>query len=344
MRKIVGPVVAVVLATGVYFGLKARYGDYAHYTYVKVDLPRAGQLVHAGTDVRERGIVIGSVSDIQLVDDHAQLTLRIEEPHHVPHDAQAVIDLKTLLGDKYVDLQSSTYGAPWLENDATIQGTIGPELQSVVRSGTDIFKSINGNDLGTVVGNLAQGAQGHGMDVRQGFEANAQLSGIFAKTLKPQLRGLDDFAVIFGALKDKGVDLNRLADAVNVGVPVYASARAHRLLDRALVAVAPFADNLADLLINQKPFWDRMIDGGDKVLGTIAARPGGLHDLLSGLYVYVQRLGGKPPLMKDGSAEAPFTNFMGGTDFQDQVATLCHAIPGQLAQQVPICTQARYAR
>jgi virulence factor Mce-like protein len=344
MRRLIGPVVFAVLAAGVFFGLKARYGDYGHYTYVKVDLPRAGQLVRAGTDVRERGVVVGSVSDIQLVGDHALLTLRIDQLYHVPQDAHAFVDLKTLLGDKYVDLQSSTFGAPWLTNDATIQGTIGPELESVVQSGTDIFKSINANDLGTVIGNLAQGAQGHGIDVRQGFEANAQLSGIFAKTLKPQLRGLDDFAVIFGALKDKGVDLNRLADAVNVGVPVYASPRAQQLLDRALVAVAPFAGNLADLLINQKPFWDRMIDGGDKVLGTIAARPQGLHQLIHGLYEYVLRLGGKPPVMSDGSAEAPFTNFSGGTSFQDQLAQLCHALPAQLMQQVPLCTQSRYAR
>src|SRR5436309_1805224 len=103
MRKIVGPVLVAVLAAGMYFGLKARYGDYGHYTYVKVDLPRAGQLVRAGTDVRQRGVVIGSVSDIQLVNDHAQLTLRIDDPYHVPHDARAFIDLKTLLGDKYVD-------------------------------------------------------------------------------------------------------------------------------------------------------------------------------------------------------------------------------------------------
>src|SRR2546430_5215850 len=302
MRKVIGPILIAALAVGMFFGLKLRYGDYAHYTYVKVDLPRAGQLVRTGTDVRERGVVIGKVSDIRLVNLHAQLTLRIDSQYHVPKDAVAYVDLKTLLGDKYVNLQSSTFGAPWLANDATIRGTIGPELEAVVQSGTDIFKSISADDLATIVGNLTQAAQGHGTDVRQGIEANAQLSGIFAKTLKPQLRGLDDFAVIFGALKDKGVDLNRLADAINVGAPVYASARAHRLLDRALVAVAPFAGNLADLLINQKKFWDEMIDGGDRVLGTIAARSGGLPDLGPGLYLSVRKLGGKTPPEGDGGA------------------------------------------
>src|SRR5256886_10323315 len=150
MRKVIGPILIAALAVGMFFGLKLRYGDYAHYTYVKVDLPRAGQLVRAGTDVRERGVVIGKVSDIQLVNRHAMLTLRIDAPYHVPRDAHAYVDLKTLLGDKYIDLQSTSYGAPWLTDDSTIQGTIGPELESVVQSGTDIFKSISPGELATV--------------------------------------------------------------------------------------------------------------------------------------------------------------------------------------------------
>src|SRR5205807_9949333 len=223
VRKLVGPLAILVLFVGMFFGLKARYGDFSHYTYVKVDLPRAGQLVRDGTDVRERGVVIGKVSDIQLVHRHAMLTLRIDTQYRVPRDARAVVDLKTLLGDKYVDLVSSTFGAPWLANDSTIQGSVGPELEAVVKSGTDVLKSIAPNDLATVIANLTQAARGHGEDIRAGIEANAKLSTIFAKTLKPQLRGLDDFAVIFGTLKNTGIDLNRLADAVNVGAPVYAS-------------------------------------------------------------------------------------------------------------------------
>src|SRR5438093_3624083 len=110
MRKIIGPAALIVLLAGMFFGLKLRYGDYNHYTYVKVALPRAGQLVRMGTDVRERGVVVGKVSKIDLVDRRAELTLQIDPPYRVPKDVQAFVDLKTLLGDKYVDLQSQTFG------------------------------------------------------------------------------------------------------------------------------------------------------------------------------------------------------------------------------------------
>ena len=306
--------------------------------------PANAQLLRAGTDVRERGVVIGKVSNIRLMNRHAELTLQIDSPYRIPNDVTAAVDLKTLLGDKYVDLRSPTFGPPWLSDNARIQGTVGPELEAVVQSGTQIFGAISPSDLAAVIGNLAQGAQGHGMDVRQGIEANATLSTIFAKTLAPQLRGLHDFDVIFGALKDKGVDLNRLADAVNQGAPVYASARAHRLLHQALTAIVPSANNLADLLINQKPLWDQMIDSGDKVLQTVALRPAGLHQLIHGLYMYVLRLGGRPPTLPDGSAEAPFSNFSGGTSFQDTLHSLCGSLPAPIKHEIPICGQARYAR
>jgi virulence factor Mce-like protein len=348
VRKAVGPIALAALVVGMFFGLKARYGNYNHYYYVKVNVARAGQLLRVGTDVRERGVVIGKVSDIALANPadnnpHAELTLQIEPQYRIPQNTQAFVDLKTLLGDKYVDLRSQSFSGPWLHNDARITGQVGPELEDVLQSGVHIFNAIRPTDLATVVGNLAQAAQGHGQDVARNIQSNAQLSTIFASTLPPQLRALRDFDVIFLALKSRAVDLNRLADMVNQGAPVYASARAHRLLDQALAAVTPFAQNLADLLIYQKSDWDRMMSSGDAVLQTISLHAQGLHDLIHGLYVYVHKLGGKPPYLSDGSGMAPFSNFSGGTSFTETIHQLCGTLPPQAKSQIPICKQPRYS-
>jgi phospholipid/cholesterol/gamma-HCH transport system substrate-binding protein len=347
MRRLAGPVAVGVLVVGMFFGLKLRYGDYNHYYFVKVDLPRAGQLLRTGTDVRERGVVIGKVSKIELVNPkednpHAQLTLQIDPQYRIPQGVQAFVDLKTLLGDKYVDLRTDRFNGPWLHDGATIQGQVGPELEDVLQNGTHLFDAINPNDLATVVGNLAQAARGHGADVRENIQTNARLSGIFARTLPPQIRALNDFVTIFGALKSKAIDLNRLADAVNQGAPVYASPRAHTLLRRALITLKPFAQNLADLLIFQRGDWNVMMDAGDKVLQTVSEHTTGLHSLVHGLYIYVSKLGGTPPYLSDGSGEAPFSNFSGGVSFMEQVHQICGSLPQQLKKQIPICQQARY--
>jgi phospholipid/cholesterol/gamma-HCH transport system substrate-binding protein len=268
--------------------------------------------------------------------------MQIEPTYKIPRDVHAFVALKTLLGDKYIDLRTDRYARPWLADGAKIQGVLGPELEDVIQSGTSVFHAINPDELATVVDSLYQGAKGHGEDVAKGFQANAELLTVFATSLSPQIRALNDFAIIFGTLKSKAIDLNRLADAVNEGAPVYASARAHTLLRRALTAIKPFADNLADLLIFQKPDWDRMMDNGDKVLQLLSMHTSGLHDLIQGLYIYVHHLGGPAPLLSDGSAEAAFSNFSGGEAFQQQVQDICGGLPPPLRKQIPICQQARY--
>ena len=344
MRKFVGPLVVVAVLAAMFFGIKLRYGSYNDYYYVKVDLPRAGQLLHTGTDVRERGVIIGKVSDIQLEEYHARLTLQIDPKYRIPSSVQAVVDLKTLLGDKYVDLRTDRFNGPWLKDGALIDGRLGPELEDVLQRGTHIFDAISPSDLATVVGTLAEASRGHGEDIARNIQANAELSTVFARTLPPQLRALRDFQVLFAALKSKAVDLNRLADAVNEGAPVYASPRAHTLLRRALTAIRPFADNLADLLIYQKQDWDRLMDSGDRVLQTLSLHAEGLHDLIHGLYIYVYKLGGKPPFLADGSGEAPFANFAGGVSFEEQIHQICGGIPPPIRQGIPICQQPRYLR
>jgi len=257
----------------------------------------------------------------------------------VPSTAEAFVDLKTLLGAKFVDLRSPAYRGPFLADGAQVrEGTVGPELEDVLASGTQVLDAIRPADAATVVSTLAQAAQGHGQDVARGIDANAQLSTLFAQTLTPQEQSLHDFQVLFGHLANSGPVLNALADAVNQGVPVYASAKAQAELDRVLRDLVPFSNNLGDLLIVQRPQWDRLITAGDVVLGTIAGRPGGLQNLVQGLARYVFKLSGPPAAMRDGSAAAGFVNFIGGDSMKLTVTQICIALPTPIRVHIPLCT------
>lgn len=338
IRRIRGPLIVAAAGGLLVLGVNWAYGGFGEYYELTVDLPRAGQQTQLGTDVRMRGVVIGQVSSIELVDRHARLTLRIEERYRVPAEARAVISLKTLLGAKFVDLRFEEYGGPFLAaGDRIRTAVVGPELEDALRNGVEVLAALSPDDVATIVGELAEGARGHGEDVARGLRAGSELSSLFARTLPSQVEALHDFRVIFGALRDRGVDLNALADAVNEGAPVYASEEAQRALRRALEAVAPFADDLADLLILEKDDWDRMIDSGDRVLQTIALRPGGLRDLVHGLYRYVFNLGGAPYLVGDDRAAAPFVNFIGGNDSEENHRQLCAAFPPELRRAIPLC-------
>ena len=283
------------------------YGGFEDYTMLSVDLPRAGQQLDIGaTDVRMNGVNIGTMVQKELVPPSpnatagdrgwfVRLTLRIEDQYRIPANSEAVVTLKTLLGAKVIELRFPRYAPPWLQDgDRVRSARIGPELEDALDDGVRVLQAIPADDLATVVHELSVAARGHGRDVSRGLKANSELADLFADTLEPQVAALNDFEVIFNALRDKGVDLNLLADAMNEGVPVYASAEAQAHLRSALEAVVPFSNNLADLLILNRRDWDRMMDAGNVVLTTLAVRPQGLRSLVHGIADYVESLGGDP--------------------------------------------------
>ena len=338
---LIGSVVIAIVCAGVYFGIRGAYGAFRDYYYVTVDLPRAGQQVQRGSDVRVRGVNVGEVVDIELVDRHARLTLQIDERHKVPKSSEAVVTLKTFLGSKFIDLRfdPDDAGDSLADGDAIERAAVGPELEDALDDGTSVLEALDPQDVGTLVTELARASRGHGSDIARGLDANAELSGVFASTLDPQLQALDDFRVLFGALESKGADMNALAGAINEGVPVYASDEAQRDLARALDNLVPFSNDLGDLIIFNRRDFDRMMDAGDLLLATIAGRPGGLSDLVTGLRTYVQRLG-RPishSVLPDGSAAAGFTNFIGGNETAEDIAQVCSALPPDARTAVPLC-------
>ncbi|HWC31761.1 MAG TPA: MlaD family protein [Actinomycetota bacterium] len=336
LRIVRTPLLVAVVVAGMFFGIKARYGDYAEYYYVKVGAPRAGQLMRIGADVRESGVLIGTVSNIELHDRRVEFTLQIDPQYQIPASAEAFVTLKTLLGDKFVDIRFDEWSEPFLADGATIKGHVGAELEDALQSGVQVFSAVDANDLATIVHELATGARDHGDEIARGLEAGAALSTVFRQTLRPQLQALRDFEVIFGELRQAADELNELADAVNEGVPVYASPEAQEKLRRALIAVSYLSQHLGDLLIVERRDIGRMMDAGDRVLQTIAERTEGLHNLVHGLYRYVFKLGGPPPVLRDNTAAAPFANFFGGDDFEETLDQVCGALPPEFPE-IPAC-------
>ena len=78
-------------------------------------------MVEVGTDVRMRGVVVGHVDRMQLVDRRVRFTLKMDRQYRVPASAVAAVTLKTLLGAKYVDLRFPAYRGPFLPDGGRIR-------------------------------------------------------------------------------------------------------------------------------------------------------------------------------------------------------------------------------
>src|SRR3546814_14826875 len=87
------------LVTGVQTCALPIYGGYE----LSGRFDAAGQGLLPGSDVKVRGVNIGEVDGIRLVDGAAEVTLRIHDGEQVPVDATAIIRPKTLFGEKFID-------------------------------------------------------------------------------------------------------------------------------------------------------------------------------------------------------------------------------------------------
>jgi len=339
-----GLAVLTAIAAGIYFSVRWAYGAYGEYYYVTLDLERTGQQLLPDSDVRVKGVEVGKVTGIELVDRHARLTLQIEDHFRIPKDAMARIELKTPLGAKYVDLEfpAGDPGPFLADGDSLAEGHVGPELEDLLADGVKVLDAFDPDDAGTIVTELADASRGRGETIARGLRANAELSSLFAATLDPQIENFRNFDTIFSALDERADDFNFLADALNEGAPVYASEEGQAQLSRAFAELVPFADDFGDLLIYNKADWDRMMDFGDPVLQTIASRPDGLSDLVWGLGRYVQKLGlpiADYFMLSDGSAGAGFINFMGGNSQGEEEKQICTVFPPEVRDQIPACAE-----
>jgi phospholipid/cholesterol/gamma-HCH transport system substrate-binding protein len=139
LRRLVTWTLVAVVAVGTVLFIRLRYGHFDDFYYVTSEMPQASQLLRVGSDVRMSGVIIGSVSDIELVERHVRLTFQIQPQYKVPADSEAFVELKTLLGDKFVDLRFDQYSAPFLQDGDSVQGNVGPELEDVLQEGVEVF-------------------------------------------------------------------------------------------------------------------------------------------------------------------------------------------------------------
>src|SRR3954468_1109854 len=104
--KIYGVLLLAVTSALVALSIMAFNQDFTPADHVTVHIARAGLQLLPGSDVKERGLIVGSVEDISSTGDGADITLRLKpsEANQIPDNVSVRLLPKTLFGEKYVDL------------------------------------------------------------------------------------------------------------------------------------------------------------------------------------------------------------------------------------------------
>lgn len=114
---------------------------------------------------------VGQVTDIELVDGKARVTMWIDEDADVPLGVTARVRRTSVLGERIIDLVVPDHVselAPSLKDGAFIDSTeVRSDLEDLVAEGTDVFGAIGASEIATMIDEGARGFGGRGEDLRE---------------------------------------------------------------------------------------------------------------------------------------------------------------------------------
>ena len=303
--------VAVALMT---IGIKGAFGAFAGGYELVGSFDAAGQGLLEGSDVKVRGVNIGEVKGIRLVDGRAEVTLRIDDGEQIPVDATATIRPKTLFGEKFIDIDpgANEGTGPYLDDGDEIADTLGGfELEAVLTDLYPVLEAVDPEDLTTVLTELAEGGRGLGQQINRSIVNGEELSAMFAENADLTTEFLTDLAALSDQLAASAEDLVGIAEAGNVALPTLVEGEAE-LIDL-LQQAGRLSNDVADLLEANPGFVEASFVDGSRTLQVLTDQRDQVVPLVVGLRQYVQSLASIIRIdVGDGSLMAAVKGILGG--------------------------------
>lgn len=246
---LVGLVSILVLTVGVGFAFSLNRFEGLRGVYtISADLEDAAGL-QPGNEVRVAGVKVGRVTNLELTPDSARVAMEIENDVRLPVETVLEVKLKTLLGQKFIDLR---YPSVYLE--AVSSGDPLPELDGYLEQG-DVIPLER-----TTVPYEVYEAANEGTGVLEGIDKPAlrKMLTVLSRTVgtsKEELgRALSSIGAATDVLSGKGADISALL----------------RNVEKVTATLDAGGDDLEGVLTN-----------ASEVLGTLADRRAEISGLLA---------------------------------------------------------------
>ncbi|RNL60703.1 MCE family protein [Nocardioides marmoriginsengisoli] len=193
--------------------------------------------IFTGAEVTYRGVGVGRVTDMQLIENGVNVVLSIEKgTSKIPADTLALVGNKSAVGEQYVELQPQVDNGPYLKDGSVIEpaDTEVPVSTTEILTNLDrLITSVPQDQLRTVVSELGDAFQGTGADLARiidtsnsfiqtandNFDVTSALIRDGSKVLKTQVdKGsairsfARDLSLFSTVLADNDESLRRLID------------------------------------------------------------------------------------------------------------------------------------
>jgi virulence factor Mce-like protein len=210
---------------------------------VSVVVPNAQDVI-PDSQVTMGGATAGRVDEVSLTPQGARITMRLfDRWQHIHRDATASIRVKSLLGERFVNIDPGSPSQPELPSGSTLagRGTLSVELTDVL----NMLDPHTRSDLGVLISSMANGTAGRGADVNTAIR---------------DLRTLvTDLEPATGAVAKRAADVQHLVGAADSVTRDLAAQQGDlaRLVERANSSVRSLNNDRAPLLT--------VIDQGDRL-------------------------------------------------------------------------------
>lgn len=317
-RRIAAIGTIAVLTTGTVVLVEAADGDFASTYHVVAAFPAAGEGLHAGSEVDERGVQIGTVSSISLSGGRAKVVLAIGDGYKLPDDVVATIRSQNLFGADDVSLAvpaGTPSSTPALGDGGVISRTsVEDDLGQLFASAAPVLSKLDTNDLAALISELAAASRGEGPAIAASLDEGTRLADLLARTSSAQLQALDAFSRFAGAVSTVGPALDRISGDSNQSLPLFTKAAA--AYQALLTNLGALSDHLSALLTGYEPDIATILQSGGNVSRLLIADQPDLEYLVYGLAQYAYRFAHASPDVRlpDGSRFGYFQTFVEWTD------------------------------
>lgn len=244
-----------------------------------------GQGLREGGDVKLRGVLVGKIAAIRLIDGDCNVTLDLNpnQVDQIPENVGAQVRAKTVFGEKWVELlfPDDPAAARIATGDEIPKDrTIDPlEVETILNVALPLLDAIDPEHLAGALEALASGFVGHEDAAIRGINEGIRALEPFNENKERLESGIDALASSSDVLADVDDDLLEALD--NLDDVNRFTVENEALIEETFEKAPRLLGELSNLFDTHFVDFTRIVDRGATVVGVLAARSEDLDRLLN---------------------------------------------------------------
>ena len=252
-QRLGGVAFLVVLGLLVWLTILLYTKAFTDVIHVTLRTDRAGNQLTSGADVKLRGLLVGEVRSVRSDGSGAVLDLALDpdQARRIPADVSAQLLPKTLFGEKYVALGTTTRTGPFLRGGSVIgqdHSEAARETETAVDDLLPLLKALKPQDLSIALNALSTALRGRGDELGSNLARTAAYLRELNPTLPTLQQDMAGLADLANSTADTAPDLLTVLDNLSASSRdlVAEQAALHTFLTSTTAFAASARDVVAD--------------------------------------------------------------------------------------------------